>query len=231
MNVLLVEDDANLAMGLEYALKSEGFNVTKAVSCLEARARFDQGTNFVLLDVMLPDGTGYDLLKDIRKSGRVPVIFLTACDEEVNIIMGLDAGADDYITKPIRVKELMSRIRAVLRRRGGSSSNDGTDRLISGELEVHVLGSKVLRNGNEILLTSLEYRLLLALMNNPGQTLSRSKLLEMLWDIDGEFVDDNALSVYVRRLREKVEHNPDDPQMIKTVRGTGYKWDAGVSRS
>lgn len=231
MNVLLVEDDANLAMGIEYALKSEGFIVVKAASCKEARERFVHGTDFVLLDVMLPDGTGYDLLKDIRKAGQAPVIFLTACDEEVNIIMGLDAGADDYITKPIRVKELMSRIRAVLRRRGGNSTNDGTDRLISGELEVHILGSKVSKNGTEIQLTPLEYRLLLAFMNHPGQTLSRSKLLEMLWDIDGEFVDDNALSVYIRRLREKVEPDPDDPQLIKTIRGTGYKWDTGVSRS
>lgn len=228
MDVLLVEDDANLAIGIEYALKSEGFDVTKAASCAEARRLINCGTDFVLLDVMLPDGTGYDLLKEIRKAGRTPVIFLTACDEEVNIIMGLDAGADDYITKPIRVRELISRIRAVLRRQGGGNST-GTDRLVSGGVEVNVLGSRVSKDSSDIQLTALEYRLLLALMNHPGQTLPRPKLLEILWDVDGEFVDDNALSVYIRRLREKVELNPDDPALIKTVRGIGYKWDAGVS--
>ena len=230
LKVLLIEDDVNLAMGIAYALKNEGFSVDKAATCQEAMTLFGKTTEFVLLDVMLPDGTGYDILSKIRKTSKVPVIFLTACDEEVNIIMGLDAGADDYITKPIRVKELVSRIRAVLRRQGSDSVTDNSGKLLSSSLEADVLASKVLKNGTEIALTALEYRLLLAFMNHPNQILSRNKLLEMLWDSDGNFVDDNALSVYIRRLREKIECDPDNPELIKTIRGSGYKWGFDVLR-
>lgn len=229
MNILLVEDDANLALGVEYALKNEGFTVSMAGTAARAREMLAKGFDLALLDVMLPDGTGYDICKLIRKQGNMPVIFLTACDEEVNIVMGLDLGGDDYITKPFRIKELISRIRAVLRRTGNSGEEGGT--LISGCISVNTLKSRIEKNGSDVLLTPLEYRLLLAFLNNPHQTLGRSRLLEALWDMDGEFVDDNALSVYIRRLREKLEDDPDIPACIITVRGIGYKWDADVRRA
>lgn len=229
MNILLVEDDANLALGVEYALKNEGFAVGVAGSAAKARELLSQGFDLALLDVMLPDGTGYDICKQIRKQGSMPVIFLTACDEEVNIVMGLDLGGDDYITKPFRIKELLSRIRAVLRRTGKSGEEGGT--LASLGISVNTMESRIEKNGVDVLLTPLEYRLLLALLNNPHQTLSRSRLLEALWDMDGVFVDDNALSVYIRRLREKLEDDPDKPACIATVRGIGYKWDADVRRA
>lgn len=230
MKVLLVEDDVNLAMAVEYALKSEGFSVVGAASCKQARSAFGSEIEFVLLDVMLPDGSGYELLEEIRRTSLVPVIFLTACDEEANIILGLDAGADDYLTKPFRVKELVSRMRAVLRRKGNSMPVSDIQGFVCGPIEINTMASKVRKHTEEIYLTSLEYKLLLAFVSHPGQVLTRGKLLELLWDVDGEFVDDNALSVYIRRLREKVEADPDNPNLIKTVRGMGYKWDAEVRR-
>lgn len=229
MQLLLVEDDINLAMAIEYALKSEGYEVTIAGTVKEALHQFHEGFGMVLLDVMLPDGSGYQILREIRKNSQVPVIFLTACDEEANVVLGLDIGADDYITKPIRVKELLSRIRAVLRRRGPENALEGAI-LRSGDLMVHVLESQVKRGEQEISLTSLEYKLLLLLMRNPKGTLTRNKLLEVLWDCHCDFVDDNALSVYIRRLREKIEVDPEHPVLIKTVRGLGYKWDCEVRK-
>lgn len=231
MKILLVEDDLNLAMAMEYALKGEGYTVALAGSVKEAMTLLNDRLNaihMILLDVMLPDGSGYQILKEIRNKSQVPVIFLTACDEEANVVLGLDNGADDYITKPIRVKELLSRIKAVLRRRG-PWVNESTE-LKSGEIIVHVLESRVKRRDVDIVLTSLEYRLLLSLIQNPRQVLLRNRLLEILWDTDGEFVDDNALSVYIRRLREKIEDDPENPAFIKTIRGSGYKWDADVRR-
>jgi DNA-binding response OmpR family regulator len=229
MDILLVEDDANLALGVEYALRNEGFNVSVAGTAASARKLLlSQNYDLALLDIMLPDGTGYDLCRLIREKGRMPVIFLTACDEEVNVVMGLDLGGDDYITKPFRVRELVSRIRAVLRRAGGPAEAGGT--LSSRGVAVNTLECRVTKGGAEVPLTPLEYRLLLALMNHPRQALSRGQLLEALWDVDGEFVDDNALSVYVRRLREKLEDDPDNPALITTVRGVGYRWDADVGR-
>lgn len=229
MNILLVEDDANLALGVEYALKNEGFGVSVAGTAAKARELLKQGFDLALLDIMLPDGTGYDVCKLIRSQSRMPVIFLTACDEEVNIVMGLDLGGDDYITKPFRIRELVSRIRAVLRRAGGDAGESGT--LASGDIEVNTLECRTTKRGAEVQLTPLEYRLLLAFLNHPHQALGRNQLLQALWDVDGEFVDDNALSVYIRRLREKLEDDPDRPQCIATVRGIGYKWDAGVRRA
>lgn len=229
MHILLVEDDANLALGVEYALKNEGFGISVAGTAAKARELLPQGFDLALLDVMLPDGTGYDICKLIRRQGNMPVIFLTACDEEVNIVMGLDLGGDDYITKPFRIRELVSRINAVLRRTGHAPEEGGT--LMSGAIELNSQECRVLKNGAEVSLTPLEYRLLLAFLHNPRQTLGRGKLLEALWDVDGEFVDDNALSVYIRRLREKLEDEPDKPACIATVRGIGYKWDADVRRA
>lgn len=229
MNILLVEDDANLALGVEYALKNEGFSVTVAGTAAKAREQLSQGFDLALMDVMLPDGTGYDVCRLIRRQGAMPVIFLTACDEEVNVVMGLDLGGDDYITKPFRIRELISRIKAVLRRAGHGAEEGGL--LTCGGIAVNTLECRTQKNGADVPLTPLEYRLLLALMSNPRQTLERSRLLEALWDVDGEFVDDNALSVYIRRLREKLEDDPDAPALISTVRGMGYRWDADVRRA
>ena len=229
MQILLVEDDLNLAMAVEYALKSEGYGVSLAGTVKEALTQFNDRIGMVLLDVMLPDGSGYQILSEIRKMSRVPVIFLTACDEEANVVLGLDTGADDYITKPIRVNELLSRIKAVLRRHGPESTLEGTV-MRSGDLTVHVLESQVKRGEKEVSLTSLEYKLLLFLMRNPKGVLTRNRLLELLWDSDGDFVDGNALSVYIRRLREKIESDPENPLLIKTIRGLGYKWDCEVRR-
>ncbi len=228
MNILLVEDDANLALGVEYALKNEGYSVSIASNVSKAKELLGQSYDLALLDVMLPDGTGYDICRLIRRQSSMPVIFLTACDEEVNIVMGLDLGGDDYITKPFRIRELVSRIKAVLRRTGQAGEDGG--RLMSAGLAVNTLESRVQKEGQDLALTSLEYRLLLALMGNPHQVLGRSRLLETIWDIDGEFVDDNALSVYIRRLREKLEAGQGEPPPIVTVRGVGYKWDADVRR-
>ena len=230
MNILLVEDDVNLALGVEYALKAEGFCVSGARNLEQARAFLKQEFDLVLLDVALPDGTGYQLCSEIRQSSSVPVIFLTACDEEVNVVMGLDMGGDDYITKPFRLKELVSRIKAVGRRSVKNATDKGC-MLLSGGITVNTLLSRVYRSEDDIQLTSLEYKLLLTFLSNPRQILSRNRLLEVLWDIDGEFVDDNALSVYIRRLREKIEVYADRPELIVTVRGSGYKWNEEVRRT
>lgn len=228
--ILVVEDDQNLALGIQYALKNEGFEAEVADRVKPAQELLEKGKyDMVLLDIMLPDGTGYDLCREIRKVSDMPVIFLTACDEEVNIIMGLDMGGDDYITKPFRVRELISRIKAVLRRNSCQAAEEGNI-LASGNIQVHTLEGKVKKENIEVLLTAQEYKLLLTFINHPRQVLRRSYLLEVLWDIDGEFIDDNTLSVYIRRLREKIEDNPDKPAYISTVRGVGYRWDITVRR-
>lgn len=227
--ILLVEDDKTLSMGIAYSLKNEGYEVDVANT-------YHEGLNFIntdeyiliILDVMLPDGNGYDLCKIIRKDKNTPIIFLTACDEEVNIVMGLDIGGDDYITKPFRIRELMSRINAVLRRY--SNKNLGNI-LISEDIKIYLIEGKVEKKGKEVFLTPSEYKLLQILMENPKQALHRTTILQKLWDIDGEFIDDNTLSVYIRRLREKIEEDSSNPKYIKTVRGLGYRWNKEVRRN
>ncbi len=224
--ILLVEDDTNLAIGIEYSLKSEGYSVNLADTVEKGRRLFNENDyNLILLDVMLPDGSGYELCEEIRKKSKVPIIFLTACDEEVNVVLGLDMGGDDYITKPFRVSELMSRIRAVLRRYGKEKTKNV---LTSDDIKLFLSEGKGEKNNEELYLTPIEFRLLSSFMKNPKQVLTRNSLLEKIWDIDGEFVDDNTLSVYIKRLREKVEENSSKPKYIKTVRGMGYKWDIEV---
>ena len=206
--------------------ESEGFDVVHSKNLKEARESFEKGNfNLILLDVMLPDGTGYDFCKYVREKSEIPIIFMTACDEEVNVVMGLDLGGDDYVIKPIRVKELTSRIRAVLRRRGineGREENKGY--IISGDIKLEPLKYKVYKNELPIELTSIEYKLMLILIENRGNVLERNLLLERLWDTDGNFVDGNALTVYIKRLREKVEDDIKNPTYIETVRGIGYRW-------
>jgi DNA-binding response OmpR family regulator len=211
-------------VGIEYALKKEGFNVKVARNTKTGYAEFEKGNySLILMDVMLPDGNGYELCKVIRKTSEIPIVFLTACDEEVNVVFGLDMGGDDYITKPFRVKELISRIRAALRR--APKKDIGLNQLMrSGNITLYPLETKVYLKDEEISLTTVEYRLLSSFIQNPMVTLSRETIFEKLWDIEGEFVDDNTLSVYIRRLREKIEEVPSKPEYIVTIRGIGYKW-------
>ncbi|EEG76036.1 response regulator transcription factor [Dethiobacter alkaliphilus] len=220
--ILLVEDDKTIAMGIEYALTQEGFTVEVCHSAGYARERWGKGGfSLVILDVSLPDGNGFELCREFGGQSDTPVIFLTACDEEVNVVMGLDMGADDYITKPFRVRELVSRIKSVLRRYNKSMPNNAEINL--GKLIINTAEAKVYKDGEAVLLTALEYRLLLTLANSKGLTLTRNQILEGLWDVAGDFVNDNTLTVYIKRLREKIEDDPQQPQIIKTVRGLGYK--------
>ena len=226
IKILLVEDDATLSMGIEYTLKNEGYAADVANTFSKGKELVDKiDYDLIILDIGLPDGNGFELCKYIRKDKTTPVIFLTAQDEEVNIVMGLDIGGDDYITKPFRIKELISRIKAVLRR---ASNVTQRDILISGDIRLNLIEYKAYIKGELIQLTPSEYKLLNILMNNSHQVLSRTKILESLWDVDGEFVDDNSLSVYIRRLREKIEEDSSNPVYIKTVRGVGYRWDVDV---
>lgn len=227
MKILLVEDDATIASGIEYSLQQEGFVVSKASSVKEAYELME-GVDLYLLDLSLPDGTGYDVCRRVKEQSDKPVIFLSACDEEVNVVMGLDMGADDYITKPFRVRELMSRIRMVLRRYGISQNvsdiHENASGLIKvGNITVSVNDARVYKNGKDIELTALEYRLLLTLIQNRGQVLSRNQLLSGIWDIAGDYVNDNTLTVYIKRLRDKLEEDSAQPHIIETVRGMGYR--------
>jgi two-component system response regulator VicR len=222
LSILFVEDDATIAMGVEYSLKQDGFQVSLAYRLEEARDLLKrQPFDLVLLDLGLPDGSGYALCKEIRAAGDTPIIILSARDEEASIVLGLDLGADDYITKPFRLRELISRMKAVLRRRGPVEAGDRT--LACGDVQVFTQQAKVHKNGREVLLTALEYRLLLTLVLNQGRVLTRSQILGSIWDVDEDFVNDNTLTVYIKRLREKLEDDPQNPALIKTVRGLGYQ--------
>lgn len=222
MKILLVEDDKTIVMGLEYSLVQEGYEVAICYSFEQARQSIaTEDFDLAILDLALPDGNGYDLCRMIKQKCDSPVLFLTACDDEVNVVMGLDMGADDYITKPFRVRELLSRIRTVLRRTRRPA--EVRDEIQLADLRIHTKQAKVTKNGNDIPLTALEYRLLLTLAAHPGQIRSRTQLLEGIWDIAGDFVNDNTLTVYIKRLREKIEDDPQNPKIIETVRGLGYR--------
>ncbi len=207
-NILMIEDDSTIAFAVKYALEQEGFNLDISQNLEKSRKILkSKEYDLILLDVMLPDGNGYEFLKELRTHNEdIPVIFLTACDEEVNIVMGLDIGADDYITKPFRVRELISRINAILRRKG-NSQNDNKKIIKFKNLCIHTLEARVFKNNEEIFLTSAEYKLLLILIQNKNIVLSRSQILEKLWDITYDFINDNTLSVYIKRLREKIEYD------------------------
>lgn len=231
--LLLLEDDISLIDGLKYSLEKNGFSLEVARTVKEAQARLE-GNNvydLLLLDVTLPDGTGFEVCEAVRKGGsRIPIIFLTAADEETNIIRGLDGGGDDYITKPFRLGELCSRIRALLRRSAmepGVRETGGLEQtLCAGEIKIDLIGNRAYRDGKLLELTAAEYRLLCLFLKNADRVLTRSAILDALWDGNGNFVDDNTLSVYIRRLREKVEDDPSCPNHLLTVRGFGYQWKA-----
>lgn len=223
--ILLLEDDLSLIDGLQYSLTRNGFALEIARTVEEAVRLLEENQyDLLLLDVTLPDGTGFSVCEKVRKSGnQVPIIFLTALDEEVNVIHGLDSGGDDYITKPFKLGELCSRIRALLRR-AGIPKKASLSTLECGDISIDFLHSYVLLKGKSLELTSAEYRLLCLLVRNAGHTVTRNVILDELWDGTGVFVDDNTLSVYVRRLREKVENDPSNPEHLITVRGFGYQW-------
>ena len=220
MDIFLLEDDNAIGIALSYSLKNEGFDVTVAKSVKQAADILKAHTfSLYILDLTLPDGSGYDVCRAIKAQGDLPVIFLTAYDDEVNVVMGFELGADDYITKPFRVKELLARIKTVLRR---YSKNNADGIVTISNIKVNTNEAKVYKDGSEIILTAMEYRLLLTFINNRGLVLTRRKLLEDIWDIAGDFVNDNTLTVYIKRLRDKIEEDPAKPSIIKTVRGLGY---------
>lgn len=225
-SLLLVEDDPSLIDGLQYALAKNGFAVEVARSVKEAGECLSSRTyDLLLLDVALPDGSGFEVCGRLRQQGsRVPIIFLTAADEEVNVIRGLDMGGDDYMTKPFKLGELCSRIKALLRRSGRLGLDGSGSILESGRVRIDLLGSRVTLLGQPVELTVVEYRLLCLLVRNTGRVVSRSLILDHLWDGTGDYVDDNTLSVYIRRLREKLEGDPSHPEYLVTVRGFGYQW-------
>ncbi|HBF6022922.1 TPA: response regulator transcription factor [Clostridioides difficile] len=222
-SILLVEDDLSLIYGLEYSIQKNGFSVDVARTVEEALQIYkEKNYDLLLLDVSLPDGDGFDICKRVREASNVPIIFLTASDEEVNVVMGLDMGGDDYITKPFKLNELISRIKALLRRYNFTSEN--VTELKSNNITVKLLENRVFKNEIELELTTAEYKLLCLLMKNKNIVLTRKNIFDKLWDGNGSFVDDNTLSVYVRRLRNKIEDNPENPKILLTVRRMGYKW-------
>ena len=219
--ILLVEDDKGIVENLTEFLQKEGFTITsvdgqeKALALLETSV---SDYDLMLLDVSLAEGNGFAVCRAVKANTSLPVIFLTASGDEYSVVTGLDLGADDYIAKPFRPRELVSRIHNILRRYGKANAL-----LEYKGLSVDMGKGTVAKDGREILLSALEYRLLLYFMNHKGMILSRSRLLDALWDIAGEFVNDNTLTVYIKRLREKIEDDPQNPALIKTVRGMGYR--------
>ncbi len=217
--IFLVEDDREIAKNLTRILQTEGFAVIhadtqqKAISLL-GEGRFD----LALVDISLPDGNGYAVCTEVRQTQNIPVIFLTASGDEASVVTGLNMGADDYITKPFRPRELVARIRAAFRKSGAASPVFE----VMG-LSVDTASGVVKKEGREIFLSALEYRLLLIFVNNPENIITRDRLLDEVWDASGEFVNNNTLTVYIKRLREKIEADPSDPQIILTVHGTGYR--------
>ena len=220
-NILLVEDDKEIVKNLSLFLQEEGFRV-RAVSgqkdALEQIEEHGQEIDLVLLDVSLQDGNGFAVCAAVKANTEIPVIFLTASSDESTVVSGFDMGADDYVAKPFRPRELVSRIRSVLRRCGRDKAV-----VTLGDVQADIERGQVTKNGADVYLTALEYRLLLVFVNNRGKVLSRSRLLEEIWDVAGDFVNDNTLTVYIKRLREKIETDPAAPQIIRTVRGLGYR--------
>lgn len=221
IRIFLLEDDISLIDGLTYSLEKSGFLVKTARTVQDALSQltFPISFDLLILDVTLPDGTGFSVCEKVRaQDNRIPILFLTASDEEVNVIRGLDSGGDDYVTKPFKIGELCSRIHALLRRTANVTS------LNFGSLSIDTMANHVTIDGHTIGLTKAEYRLLCLLAQNAGIVVTRARILDELWDHSGDFVDDNTLSVYIRRLREKIEPDPAHPHYLLTVRGFGYKW-------
>ncbi len=223
MKVLVVEDDKIILEGLRYSLLGEGYEAVTACSVKDAVEILekDREIAFCLLDIMLPDGTGYEICRKIREKSKMPILFLTACDDEVNTVMALELGADDYIAKPFRVRELMARMKAILRRTGEYQEQEALTEI--GRFTLNLKTGKLYDKETEVVLTAMEYKLLLVFLNHRGQILTRQQILGCLWDEVGDFVNDNTLSVYIKRLRAKLE---DENNLIQTVRGIGYRMEA-----
>lgn len=215
MKILIIEDDATIRSGLKYCLEYENFEVVEAIG-LDSLNKLDN-VSLILLDINLPDINGFDLFKKIKEIKNIPIIFLTANDLEPSIVMGLDMGADDYVTKPFKTRELISRIKNVLRR------NNNFDVINIKNIVIDLKQAKVFKNNKDINLTALEYKILLTLALNPNQVFTREKILADIWDVNEEYVYDNTLTVYIKRIREKIEDDVTNPKIIKTVRGIGYK--------
>lgn len=215
-NILMVEDDSSIVMGLKFCLEQEGFKVF-SVSTGEEALHFKERVSLVLLDLNLPDMHGFEVLKVWKD--KAPVICLTACDEEVLIVEGLDMGAYDYVTKPFKTRELISRMKNILKR----EKKEDTSFLLLGNLQIDVNGAKVTKNNKEVFLTAMEYKILLMLAMNPRRAFTREEILAYIWDVNDVYVNDNTLTVYIKRLREKIEDDITNPKIIKTVRGFGYK--------
>lgn len=221
--LFLLEDDLSLINGLSFAVKKQGYEIAIARTTLEADKLWADGKyDLAILDVALPDGSGFDFCRRIRRTSKVPIMFLTAADEETDIIMGLDIGGDDYITKPFKLAVFLSRINALLRR--SENFNTVATEIVSGGVSVLLLKGEVYKGGVPVDLTASEYKLLCMFMEHPDQILSPEQILGKLWDCDECFVDNNSLTVYIRRLRTKIEDHPGEPKRIVTVRGMGYKW-------
>ncbi len=224
-HIFLVEDDLSLINGLSFAIKKQEYDLNIARTIYEANMMWENDKyDLVILDVSLPDGTGFDFCKKIRQTSQVPIIFLTAADEETDIIMGLDIGGDDYITKPFKLAVFLSRINAILRRSEHFHAAD--TELNSGAIKIDLLKTEVSKNGKIIELTAGEYKLLCLFVENPDRVLSSEQILSKLWDCDENYVDSNTLTVYIRRLRTKIEDDPGNPTRIITVRRLGYKWNS-----
>lgn len=221
--LFLLEDDMSLISGLSFAVKKQGYEIDVARTTLEADTLWENGKyDLAILDVSLPDGSGFDFCKKIRSTSKVPIMFLTAADEETDIIMGLDIGGDDYITKPFKLAIFLSRLNALLRR--SENFNTEVTELISNDISIRLLKGEVYKQGKLLELTASEYKLLCFFMENPDQVLSAEQILGKLWDCNENYIDNNSLTVYIRRLRTKIEDNPGEPKRIVTVRGMGYKW-------
>ena len=223
--IFFVEDDLSLIHGLSFALRQQGYEVIVARTCMEAETLWQAGGfDLAILDVTLPDGSGFDLCRRFRQSSKVPILFLTAADEETDVIMGLDIGGDDYITKPFKLAIFLSRVNALLRRSGDFRQPDDT--LQSGGITVHQLTREVIKDGMPVELTASEYKLLCFFLEHPNLVLSPEQILGRLWDCEQNYIDSSTLTVYIRRLRAKIEDDPSNPKRIITVRRMGYKWNA-----
>lgn len=216
MKILIVEDDSTIRSGLKYCLEYEQFEVCEAA--LKSDIKNIDDIDLILLDVNLPDCSGFDLFKDLKKMKNIPIIFMTANDLEVNIVMGLDMGADDYITKPFKTRELIARVKNALRK-----NNNYNDKIKIGNVTIDLKQAKVFKNNQDVNLTAMEYKILLILATNPNKVFTRDNLLSLVWDVNSSFVYDNTLTVYIKRIREKIEDSIREPKIILTVRGLGYK--------
>ncbi|ACO84226.1 response regulator transcription factor [Clostridium botulinum] len=227
-SILLVEDNMSLNRGIQFSLMKEGYNVIATDSIKESQQKLNkEKVDLIILDINLPDGNGFDYCLDIRKTSNIPIIFLTALDSEIDVVNGLDMGADDYITKPFRLRELISRVNAIIRR----TSNDCDFNIIqSKDIVFYINEMKIEKHGKEIFLSKTELKLLQYFMKNYQKILSKEQIIENLWNIDGEFINENTVAVNIRRIREKIEEVPSKPEYIQTIRGIGYVWKEGCVR-